>query len=135
MSSSSIGRGASQFYAGLENTPPSSSRLTPHGHNPGTPLHRLPVPPRGPSLREQSAAELVEVVERQQQVTLELQRQNAALLVITTNIDKEVKALRQETASMREVNEARQQSSATCGPNVRGEQRSKKLPKPLKVSK
>jgi len=131
MSSGSGTSGASRFYVGLEHTPTSSSRLTPHGHNTVPQLGRFGV--RG-SLREQSAAELLEVVERQQEVTLELQRQNAALLVLTANIDKEVKALRQETTSMREANEVRHQSSSATGGSVGGEQRSKKLSQPLKVS-
>jgi len=64
-------------------------------------------------------------VEQQQAITQELQRQNAALLVLTANIDKEVKSIRQETAALREVNERVRLQPSGGGT---GQQSSKKLP-------
>ena len=45
--------------------------------------------------------DLFTIVQQQQTVTQELQRQNAALLVLTANIDREVKAIRQQASRVK----------------------------------
>jgi len=115
------GSGSARFYAGLNTNVQQNS----------------PLPLRdGMRLNH---AEMLNLISQQQDATKELQRQNAelqrqntALLLITTNIDKEIKALKEDTASIR--TDVRSSRGSASG-RENGPSTSRKLPAALKVHK